>query len=170
MVTPAQLIERVADYILANGHRIRGTPWIEEDRRTLVAALGFHALNGTLRVEWKVESRKQKAEMPEPAGLAIVWQDFESEVKRLDAAGKSVFRWLPSLERGDCLYCGLVITTAPGVLARLAAWFRRRFPVLPEFAHRRGRLVQFDWLTRLGAGSDQYSVISQQSSVNPQLA
>lgn len=145
MMTPAQAIERVADYIEANAGRLHD--WVPEDRATLVQALGFHALNGTIRVEWKAESRKLKAEM-EVAGVAIVWPDWRAEIERLDAAKQSIFRWT-RVPDGDCLYLGLVITTAPGVLHRLGAWFHARWPGRPQLAHRRGKLVELDWLTRL---------------------
>jgi hypothetical protein len=103
MMTPAQAIERVADYIEANAHRL--PDWVPEDRNILRAALGFHALNGTLRVEWShvlpsvpVADSKQMVSAGETrgstvAGLAIVWPDIRSEVERLAQAKQSIFRW-----------------------------------------------------------------------------
>ena len=145
-------LDAVTDYVLANKDRIRDPRFHAGDRETVRTGLAFHALQGTLRVEWSNNNSElgtRNSELPRPAGLCILWQDHRDHILEREAAGEEVFHWQKTDPAGDCLYVGLVITTAPGVLARLAAWFRRRFPALPEFAHRRGRLVRFHWLDRL---------------------
>lgn len=142
---PAELLDRITEYVLAAAPRMRGgvdDTLIERD--TVRDALSFHALQGTLRVEWEAGGAMLRA----PVGLAIVWQDFAAELKRLTAAGKDAFRWQRTNPEGDCIYIGLVITTAPGVMWRLGKYFRQRFPQLPELAHQRGKLRAKQWLNR----------------------
>lgn len=164
MITPALMLDRCTDYVLQNAPRIQAHDPLFRvpGRRTVWQGLAFHALHGTLRVEWqRSEDRGQKSEVsptsdlrsptsfPGPAGLAIVWQDREEALRLREAGGKDMFRWQPTDPDGDCLYLALVIATAPGILSRLAGWFRLRFPPLPEYAHRRGKLIQHGWLNRL---------------------
>ncbi len=156
MIAPAQVIDAVTHYISANAPRIRGEeavmPWNQ-----LRTAVAFHALQGTLRVEWSSTVNSEPSTLnPQPStltlsptGVAIVWQTHRAELEAREREGKPAFCWQATNPTGDCLYLNLVITTAPGVMPRLAAWFRQQFPPLPEFAHRRGKLVQFQWLNRL---------------------
>lgn len=140
--TPGAALEALVAYVLAAVPRLHPGDWQMTDPATLRTALGFHAAQGTLRVQWGTASAQ-------PIGLAIVWQDFRAELEALEAAGKDAFRWNRTQPDGDCLYLGLVIGTAPHVMRPLAKYFRARFPALPEFAHRHGRLRAGRWLQPL---------------------
>jgi hypothetical protein len=143
--TPAGLLGRVADYVQAQAGRVQDATFDIGSRELVETALGFHALQNTLRVEWDPIRRLD----PRPLGLAIVWRDRLADVQRRDAAGECAWQWQPDDPEGDCLYLALVITTAPGVLERLGAWFDGRFPPLPQYAYRRGRLVRCPVVQRL---------------------
>lgn len=138
---PVERIEQLVAYALAQVPRIRAGDWGMLDPANVRTAFGFHLLQGTLRVEWRPTG--------EPAGLAIVWQDEAATLRQLDQEGKAAFRWQRTDPDGDCLYLGLVLGTEPHVMRRLAAYFRARFPALPEYAHRRGRLRTGHWLDTL---------------------
>lgn len=136
---PAEQVALAAlvEYVAAN------VPWVPEpgaavpERAVIREMLLFHALQGTLRVEWQSAG--------EPIGLAIVWQDFSARVRAEARAGDQIFRWQRTERSGDCHYLDLVIATAPGVLTRLLTWFRKGFAPRPVFMHRRGKLRVFSW-------------------------
>jgi hypothetical protein len=143
-VQTSGLLDRVTAYVLAARTRMAVVDDTMADPEQVLTALGFHSLQGTLRVEWRVTGGEM-----EPVGVAIVWQDFRATLEQLAAEGKGAFRWQRTNPEGDCLYLGLVVTSAPHVMRKLATYFRQRFPQLPELAHRRGVLREGHWLNVL---------------------
>lgn len=136
MILP-HVMQLATDFVRAHAARVKDPEFDVGDPRLVKACLTFHALQGTLALEWHAPGGP-----PQLAGLAIVWQDFESRLLRLAARNENLWQWQASAPGGDCLYLGLVMTTDAAALPRLARYFAGRFPSgLPQYCYRRGRLV-----------------------------
>jgi len=188
MNVPA-ILELATAYILEHSPRVQaGDPTFDVGDGALVkAGLAYHAMQGTLRLEWAAKrmndegrSMKEGSDanlqhstfnlQPCLVGLAIVWRDFESRLLRAAARNENIWQWQPSAPAGDCLYLALVMTSAPGALRRLAQHFANRFPTdLPEFAYRRGKLVRgYGLLKRLGSKAETSNVQRPTLNVQPE--
>jgi hypothetical protein len=136
-MTVAETIERAVDFLFANRERIQDEGLRTCDRDTAGLALTFHAVHNQLRLEWHAGA---------VVGLGIAWRDDAERLRAATAKGEEMFQWEPGNPHGDCIYLGLFVSTERGVAARLARYFRAKFPRLPELAHRRGRLISRPWL------------------------
>lgn len=137
------MIARLAEFVMANQHRVQDPTFNVGSYEQVRTVLGYHALQGTLRVEWgkRIASGfRERIIVTEPIGLAVVWRDREERLLKCFARDENPWDWQPEDKTGDCLYLALVITTGPQVLADLAKYFTHRYPVLPEYAYRRGKV------------------------------
>lgn len=160
------LLTRLAEYVMANQQRVQDPTFNVGTFDFVRSVLGFHAMQGSLRVEWQtriVSGLHERIQVTEPAGLAIVWRDKEEVILDRIIKDQNVWHGQAEARDGDCLFLALVITTHPAALPRLARYFAERHPVLPEYAWRRGKVRRTEGLIhRLAAPAQPVSVPSPQ--------
>ncbi len=150
------LLTRLAEYVMANQRRVQDPTFNVGTFDFVRSVLSFHALQGSLRVEWQTRiasGLRERIQVTEPAGMAIVWRDKEERVLSRLAQQRGTWHGLPEEPEGDCLLLALVITTHPDALPRLARYFANRYPALPEYAWRRGKLRRTEGLIHRLAAS-----------------